>query len=176
MLRDEYEQEYEEYLRVRMPHLRRLAYLLTGDYDRADDVVQTTATNLYLKWRQARAAEHIDAYVRKMVVHTFLSEQRLSWAKTWLTDRLPERPHDPPPIEEALVVRAALRRLPARQQAVLVLRFLCDLPVNDVAAALGCTSGTVKSQTSDGLAALRRILGADDTFHAAARPAEGSSW
>jgi RNA polymerase sigma factor (sigma-70 family) len=62
-------------------------------------------------------------------------------------------------VEDRLVVRAALRRLPRRQQAVLVLRFLCDLPVADVATLLGCSTGTVKSQTFDGLAALRKALG-----------------
>nr|BFE63782.1 SigE family RNA polymerase sigma factor [Dactylosporangium thailandense] len=157
-MRQEHERELEEYLRVRMPHLRRLAYLLTGDFDRADDVVQATATTLYLKWRQVRAAGNIDAYVRRMLVHTFLGERRLAWARTWLTDRLPERPAAAPPTDDAIVVRAALRRLPPRQQAVLVLRFLCDLPVNEVAATLGCSPGTVKSHTSDGLAALRRLL------------------
>ncbi|HTJ32332.1 MAG TPA: SigE family RNA polymerase sigma factor [Dactylosporangium sp.] len=171
-MRDELEREYVEYLRVRMPHLRRLAYLLTGDFDRADDVVQTTATSLYLKWRQVRAADSVDAYVRKMVVHTFLAEQRRAWARTWLTDRLPEQAAAAPPTDDALVVRAALRRLPAKQQAVLVLRFLCDLPVNDVAATLGCAPGTVKSHTSDGLAALRRILG---TGEAGRSPAAGSA-
>ncbi|MFB9408205.1 MULTISPECIES: SigE family RNA polymerase sigma factor [Dactylosporangium] len=158
-MRDDHEREYVEYLRARMPGLRRLAYLLTGDFDRADDVVQTTATSLYVKWRQVRAAGNIDAYVRKMVVHTFLSEQRRSWARTWLTDRLPDRAAAEPPTDDALVVRDALRRLAPRQQAVLVLRFLCDLPVDETAAALGCAAGTVKSQTADGLAALRRILG-----------------
>ncbi|WP_433055456.1 SigE family RNA polymerase sigma factor [Dactylosporangium sp. CS-033363] len=162
-MRDEYEREYVEYLRARMPHLRRLAHALTGDFDRADDVVQTAATNLYLKWRQVRAADNIDAYVRKMVVHTFLAERRLAWARTWLTDRIPDRAAEPPPTDDALLVRAALRRLPARQQAVLVLRFLCDLPVEDVAAALGCAPGTVKSHTSVGLAALRKILGPSAT-------------
>ncbi|MEU7871240.1 SigE family RNA polymerase sigma factor [Dactylosporangium sp. NPDC049140] len=162
-MREELEREYVEYLRARMPHLRRLAHLLTGDFDRADDVVQTAATSLYLKWRQVRAAGNVDAYVRKMVVHTFLAEQRRAWARTRLTDRLPERAAEAPPTDDALVVRAALRRLPARQQAVLVLRFLCDLPVNEVAAALGCAPGTVKSHTSDGLAALRRLLGPNST-------------
>ncbi|BCB91064.1 hypothetical protein Psuf_083770 [Phytohabitans suffuscus] len=62
-------------------------------------------------------------------------------------------------IEDRQVVRAALRQVPRRQQAVLVLRFFYDLPVEQVAAALGCTTGTVKSQTARGLATLRRLLG-----------------
>ncbi|MFI5906184.1 SigE family RNA polymerase sigma factor [Dactylosporangium sp. NPDC051541] len=162
-MRADHEREYVEYLHARLPILRRLAYLLAGDFDRADDVVQTMATNLYVKWRQVRAANNIDAYVRKMVVHTFLAEQRRAWARTWLTDRLPERPAAVPPTDDTLVLRAALRRLPPRQQAVLVLRFLCDLPVDETAAALGCAPGTVKSHTADGLAALRRILGPSAT-------------
>ena len=162
-MREEWERQYIEYFEARLPYLRRLAVLLCGDVDRADDIVQTAATTLYTRWRHARAAGNLDAYVRRTVVNTFLGERRRRWAGVALTDRLPDRPAvTGQPADERLVVRAALRRLPPRQQAVLVLRFLCDLPVAEVAELLGCSTGTVKSQTSDGLAALRRRLGARD--------------
>jgi RNA polymerase sigma-70 factor (sigma-E family) len=160
----ELELEYVEYLQARLPHLRRLAVLLCGDAHRADDIVQAAVTTLYTQWRRARAADNLDAYVRRTVVNAFLREKRLRWSRVALTDRLPDRPAvTGQPVDERIVVRAALRRLPPGQQAVLVLRFLCDLPVAEVAELLGCADGTVKSQTSAGLAALRKVLG-DPTF------------
>lgn len=160
-MREELEREYVEYLRLRMPQLRRLAALLTGDFHRGDDIVQSTAADLYTRWKHVGRVEHVDAYVRKMLLRTFLREERKPWARVRLTATLPERPVTGPAVDEVLAVRAALRTLPARQRAVLVLRFLCDLPVAEVAATLGIAEGTVKSQTSDGLAALRRHLGSD---------------
>jgi RNA polymerase sigma-70 factor (sigma-E family) len=160
-MREELEREYVEYIRARLPELRRPGHLLCRDADRADDVVQAAITTVYVGWPRVRAADNVDAYVRKVVVRTFLSEQRRPWARVRLTGALPDRPADPgQPAEERLAVRAALRRLPSRQRAILVLRFLCDLSVADVAATLGCATGTVKSQTSDGLAALRKALAA----------------
>ncbi|WP_433367782.1 SigE family RNA polymerase sigma factor [Actinoplanes sp. CA-142083] len=157
------EEDYVDYVAARIPALRRLAYLLTSDSHRADDLVQQTITTLYVKWRRAQAADNIDAYVRTMLVRTFLDEKRLAWARVRLFRELPE----PPPFEDGgredrQVVHAALRRVPRRQQAVLVLRFFYDLPVDEVAAVLGCSAGTVKSQTSRGLATLRRLLGERD--------------
>jgi len=159
-MRDDSEQEYVDYVTARIPALRRLAFLLTGDEHRADDVVQQTITKLYVKWRQAQAADNLDAYVRTMLVRTYVDERRLGWARVRLFRDTPEPPpqrHDG--IEDRQVVRAALSQVPRRQQAVLVLRFFYDLSVEDVAGMLGCSTGTVKSQTSRGLATLRRLLG-----------------
>ncbi|HZN20866.1 MAG TPA: SigE family RNA polymerase sigma factor [Micromonosporaceae bacterium] len=139
------EEEYVEYVTARIPALRRLAYLLSGDEHRADDLVQQTITTLYVRWQRARDATHLDGYVRTMLVRTFLDERRLAWSRVRLFGALPE----PPPVEDAgvedrTVLRAALARVPRRQQAVLVLRFLCDLPVDEVAEILGCSQGTPK--------------------------------
>ena len=158
-MRDASEREYVDYVTGRIPALRRLAYLLVGDEHRADDLVQQTITTLYVKWKRARAADHLDAYVRTMLVRTHLDERRLAWARVQLFHKVP----DPDPVEEhgiedRQIVRAELARVPRRQRAVLVLRFCYDLPVDEVAAILGCSAGTVKSQTSRGLATLRRLL------------------
>jgi RNA polymerase sigma-70 factor (sigma-E family) len=154
------EEDYVDYVAARIPALRRLAYLLTSDAHRADDLVQQTITTLYVKWRRAQTATNLDAYVRTMLVRTFVDERRLAWARVRLFRDMPE----PPPLEDSgaedrQVVRSALSKVPRRQQAVLVLRFFYDLPVEEVAGMLGCTAGTVKSQTSRGLATLRRLLG-----------------
>jgi RNA polymerase sigma-70 factor (sigma-E family) len=159
-MKAELELEYVEYVRVRLPVLRRVAYQLAGDADRGDDVVQQAITRLYTRWRRAREADNLDAYVHTLLVRVFLDEKRLRWSRVRLVDAVPDRPTPPPPdVEDRAVLRAALAQVPPRQRAVLVLRFLADRPVDEVARILGCTSGTVKSQTSHGLATLRRLLG-----------------
>ncbi|MBT2213142.1 SigE family RNA polymerase sigma factor [Actinomadura sp. NEAU-AAG7] len=160
------EGEYVEYVTGALPGLRRIAHLLCHDAHRADDIVQTTLTRLYVHWRRARAAKDTDRYVRAMLVRVFLSERRLAWTRVRLTGApadTPGRASAPgPDVETRAVVRAALERVPRKQRAVLVLRFLCDLPVAEVAEILGCSEGTVKSQTAHGLARLRALMGARD--------------
>ena len=153
--------DYVAYVHGRATALRRTAYLLCGDAHQADDLVQETITKLYARWARIGRVENLDGYVHSILVRAFLDEKRRGWWKVRLGPP-PETPVPPaahPDVEERTVLRAALSQVPARQQAVLVLRFLCDQPVADVARALGCSEGTVKSQTSHGLAALRRILG-----------------
>jgi RNA polymerase sigma factor (sigma-70 family) len=94
-----------------------------------------------------------------MLIRTFLDERRNRWARVQLVDMLPDRPGPPAgDAEDRAVIHAALTRVPPRQRAVLVLRYLYDLPVEEVAELLGCSAGTVKSQTSHGLNALRKVL------------------
>lgn len=158
------EAEYVEYVTHALPGLRRIAHLLCHDAHRADDIVQTALTRLYVHWRRARAADDLDRYARTILVRSFLNERRLAWtARVRLTGAPAETPGVPtagvPDVETRAVVRAALNRVPPKQRAVLVLRFLCDLPVAEVAGVLGCSEGTVKSQTAHGLARLRTLLG-----------------
>jgi RNA polymerase sigma-70 factor (sigma-E family) len=153
-------QEFLAYVRGRAASLRRSAYLLCGDTHQADDLVQETLTTVYSRWRQVSKADNVDAYVQRILVRTFINERRRGW---WKVRLFGTSPIDPPApgtsVEEREVLRAALSRLAPGQQAVLVLRYLCDLSVADVAQQLGCTEGTVKSQTSHALTALRKILG-----------------
>jgi RNA polymerase sigma-70 factor (sigma-E family) len=160
-MRAELESEYVEYVTARLATWRRLAFRLCGDEHRADDLVQQTITRLYERWRRARTADHLDRYVHTMLVRAFLDERRRGWAtRVSLTGELPHAVAAAgPDVEQRAMVRQALAGVPRRQQAVLVLRFLCDLPVDEVAALLGCSAGNVKSQTHHGLAALRRQLG-----------------
>ncbi|WP_144122268.1 SigE family RNA polymerase sigma factor [Catellatospora sichuanensis] len=156
--------EYVDFVTGQLAPLRRTAFLLCGDAHRADDLVQQAITKLYVRWHRTREIERLDRYVRTMLVREFLDERRLSWAKVRLFGKTPDEARQPEPNTDLrLVLRAALAKVPPRQRAVLVLRFLCDLPVDEVAELLGCTAGTVKSQTSHGLAALRRHLG-DEAF------------
>jgi RNA polymerase sigma-70 factor (sigma-E family) len=159
-MRAEAEREFTEYLRARLPRLHRAAYLLCGDAHLAEDLVQSTALTLFRKWRTVTAADNVDAYVHRMLVNQFLGERRRPWSRVLLSDRPPDRAA-PAQLgaEERDAVRTALARLAPRQRAVLVLRFFCDLSVEDTAAALHCSTGNVKSQTARGLATMRQLLG-----------------
>jgi len=151
--------EYTEYISARMMSLRRTAYLLCQDWHRADDLVQAAITKLYVHWSRARAADHIDAYARTVLVHEFLGERRSAWARRVSLDgRVTEAGADATDHDALLDLRAALAAVPPRQRATLVLRFYCDLNVEQTAQVLGCSPGTVKSQTVKGLTALRRAL------------------
>ena len=152
--------EFADFVAAREAALRRLAILLCQDWHRADDLVQAAITKLYVHWPKAKAADNMDAYVRAIVVREFLDERRSSWMRrVTLTSQLPDRAMTGTDPETALDMQAALAGLPPRQRATLVLRFYCDLPVEQAAQVLGCTPGTVKSQTAKALASLRIALG-----------------
>ena len=163
--------DYVEYVTAKAPWLRKIAYLLCQDWHRADDLTQTTIIKLYANWRRARNHANLDGYTRTILVNTFISEQRSHWWKhvtlvnpnaPGITGAMHERlgatpDRDPEPDPD---LADALARIPPRQRAVIVLRYYCDLSVEDTATALRCSPGTVKSQTSRGLLALRARLGA----------------
>jgi RNA polymerase sigma-70 factor (sigma-E family) len=153
------EAEYIEYVQARLGWLRRTAYLLCQDWQGADDLVQTAITRLYTHWGRARKATSLDAYTRGILVNAFLDERRSAWARhVTLPGVCAERPDVGHDVELRLEVRAALRSLPPRQRATVVLRYYCDCPIEEVARILGVTPGTVKSQTTKGLTALRLAL------------------
>jgi RNA polymerase sigma-70 factor (sigma-E family) len=153
--------EFAEYVDGRLPSLRRLALLLCHDWHSADDLVQASITKLYVHWHRARNAASVDAYVRTIIVREFLNERRSAWARrVMLGSLLPDQPAADLDADAAIDLRAAIVALPTRQRAVLVLRYYCDLDVEHSADVLGCSPGTVKSQTARALASLRRQLGA----------------
>ena len=158
------EREFVEYVQARMDWLRRLAYRLCGQWSAADDLVQECLVALYRHWRKASAAESLDAYVRAMLVHRYLAERQRSWARRVRpVAEVIGAPAAPMAgaehrVELRVDLLAALEKLSRGQRAVLVLRYWEDLDVAQTAAALGCSPGTVKSQTSHAMAALRRLL------------------
>jgi RNA polymerase sigma-70 factor (sigma-E family) len=155
----QHDEDYIEFVSARLPALKRLAYLLCGDDHRADDLVQESVTKLYVRWESARKADNLDRYLRAIVVRTHIDETRRPWSRVRLFGALPDqRRSDEVKTDDRPLVRAALAQLPAGQRAVLILRFLCDLSVTEVGELLGCSAGTVKSQTSHGLTKLRRLL------------------
>jgi RNA polymerase sigma-70 factor (sigma-E family) len=153
------DREFTEYVAARLPWLRRVAFLLCQDSHHGDDLVQATITSLYVHWGRASRLDHVDAYVRTMLVRQYLSERRSGWARRiTLPGDLPQLPVPAADHDAALDLRGAVSALPAGQRATLVLRFYCDLTVEETAQELGCSTGTVKSQTAKALAALRRTL------------------
>jgi RNA polymerase sigma-70 factor (sigma-E family) len=150
---------YVEYVESRLTWLRRVAFLLCQDWHSADDLVQATVTRLFTHWPRARRMDNVDGYVRTILFRTFLSERRSAWHRqVHLAAAPPDIPARLSDRDAVLDVREALATVPPRQRATLVLRFYCDLDVEQAAAALGCSAGTVKSQTAKGLAAMRRVL------------------
>jgi len=168
----EAEQECADYLAARLPRLHRIAYLLCGDGHRAEDIAQATAVAIYTNWKRVRSADNTDAYVHKMLFRQYLGQRRLSWSRVLLTDRMPERAAPAVCVEDRVAVLAALSTLPKRQRAAVVLRYFSDLSVQDTAAALGCSEGTVKSQTARGLATLREFLTQPSHRPAGVRPGQ----
>ena len=152
--------EYSEYVAARLSSLRRLAGALCQDWDRADDLVQATLTKLYVHWGRVRAATHPDAYARAVLVRESIHERRSVWAwRVSLSGTVTDSPATAVDHDAVLDLRAAVAALPPRQRATLVLRFYCDLNVDQAAAVLGCSPGTVKSQTARALEAVRRAIG-----------------
>lgn len=153
---------YVEYVSAKVPWLRRVAYLMCQDWHRTDDLVQASITKLYTHWHRAQRVENLDAYVRAILVNTFLAEQRTSWWRRVVPTGLGGAGTDigtgGPDVETGLDLAAALAALPPRQRAAVVLRHYCDLSVEETAELLSCSSGTIKSQTSRGLATLRASL------------------
>jgi RNA polymerase sigma-70 factor (sigma-E family) len=154
----EWDGEFAAYVGARGPALRNLAYLLCGDWHRAEDHAQTTLTKLYLAWRRIERRDEIDAYARKVLVRVAVDERRRPWRREHSTDVLPERPDTPDLADDRLTVMAALARLPGRQRAAVVLRYWSDLPVAETAELLGITEGAVKSSCARGLVTLREVL------------------
>ena len=161
--RSDIDEEFVAYYAARAGNLRNTAYLLCGDWHLAEDLTQITFTKLYRAWRRIQRHEVLDQYARRVLLRAFLDERRRPWRREMATvpgsstlDRIASDDAAP---DERMLLDTALSRLSARHRAVLVLRFWDDLSVEQVADILRCSTGTVKSQTSRGLAALRAVLG-----------------
>jgi RNA polymerase sigma-70 factor (sigma-E family) len=144
-------EDFSAFATSRWPGLVRLAFGLTGDRWLAEDIAQTALARAYVAWRRVSRADDPDAYLRRILLNA--SNRRFR------RHRVTEQPGDPPetPVEGPadLVGERALRQLPPRQRAVIVLRYWQDLTDAQIAATLGCSPGTVRSQLSRALAKLR---------------------
>ncbi|WP_036563482.1 SigE family RNA polymerase sigma factor [Nocardioides halotolerans] len=157
---DERDAAYVDYVAARQAHLRRIAYAVCGDWHRADDLLQTALTKLYLAWPRLRADVEPDAYVRRIIVRAHIDEGRRPWRR----ERSGLDGHDRAvsgglPLEERSALFGALQGLPEMQRKTVVLRHWLGLSVEETAADLGITAGTVKSHSSRGLSSLQQALG-----------------
>jgi RNA polymerase sigma-70 factor (sigma-E family) len=149
---------FVDFVESRERALQRTAWLLTGDWALAEDLVQTALVRSWPRWDRIRRRDDPEVYVRKVMVNTWLSWNRRSWRREYVAGELPDRPA-PGDVAADIVVRVAMRgalgSLTDRQRAVIVLRIFDDLPEAQVALVLGCAVGTVKSTMSKALAKLR---------------------
>jgi RNA polymerase sigma-70 factor (sigma-E family) len=154
--------DFAEFVGARWTSLYRLAYLLTASRAGAEDLLQTTLEKAYVKWGRIGRMDFPEAYVRRMLANTLVSGRRRAWIGELPTQDLPERAGDSDDISvlDRAVLWPLVCALPTRQRAVIVLRYYEDLSEAEIAHALGCAPGTVKSQASAAVAALRRALAA----------------
>jgi RNA polymerase sigma-70 factor (sigma-E family) len=148
--------QFDDWARERTPSLLRAAYVLTGQQQAAEDLVQSALEKVAVSWRRIR--ENPDAYARQVLYRMQIRRWRRKDFREHLTHQPPERDgrDETGDIELRLVVESALQRLTWSQRCVLVLRFYEDLSETDAAAVLSCSVGTIKSQTHKALRALRQ--------------------
>ena len=152
--------EFREFVRSRGTPLHQSAYLLCGDWHVADDVVQDTLIKAYQHWKRVRQADNPEAYVRRILIN----EVRGRWRRRERSVPVAEFAREPSvadrtdDVERRDGLRQALLTLPLRQRATVVLRYLEGLSERETAAALGCSQGTVKSQSSRALTSLKSFF------------------
>jgi RNA polymerase sigma-70 factor (sigma-E family) len=164
------EADFDAFVVARSPALLRTAYLLVGDEGLAEDLLQTALTKSWFAWK--RITGEPEPYVRRVLVTTSASWWRRRWTRETPTAELPEQrspaeAHEPMDGQD---LWDALRRLPSRQRAVVVLRYLEDRTEAETAHLLGCSVGTVKSQCAKALAKLRVDTALEPVTHERGRP------
>jgi RNA polymerase sigma-70 factor (sigma-E family) len=160
--KEQREAEFQSFDLAHRTGLRRYAYYLCGDWYEADDIVQKALTKLFSAWNRVNQEGALQ-YSRRIVTNVYITHTRLAWVRR-------ERAAEELPVQEVaggqaevelrLVVAKALAELTPRERVTLVLRYWEQLSVEETAAAMGCSAGTVKSQTSRGMGKLRGLLSA----------------
>ena len=148
---------FDDYVSARGADLLRTAWLLTGDHQRAEDLVQTALGKVWPHWSRITrdGSGSYDAYVRRVMMTTYIAWWRRRWNAEYPTASLPEHPATDRDLDQRRDLLTALAALPTGQRAVIVLRYFEDLTEVQTAELLGCTVGTVKSQGARALATLR---------------------
>jgi RNA polymerase sigma-70 factor, ECF subfamily len=154
---------FDEFYAGTAARIVRHAYALTGDLDDARDITQETFARAWQRWSSVSVCDSPEAWVRRVATNLAISRWRRAQAARLLTGREARATKHAPEIStDTVALVAGLRTLPQRQRTVLVLYYLADLPVQQIAAELGCSAGSVKSWLSRGRAALAEALRSDD--------------
>ncbi|HKE69585.1 MAG TPA: SigE family RNA polymerase sigma factor [Nocardioidaceae bacterium] len=161
--RHQRDEGFTEYVAGRRKALLVTAYFCCGSWTHAEDVLQTALAKLYVAWPRVRRNHSEEAYVRRIIVNATIDESRRPWRRERSADVLPDQGYEPPDHAARSDLMTALATLPPGQRRVIVLRHWLGLSVEETASDLGISTGTVKSQTAHGLAALRERLGASYT-------------
>ena len=154
--------EFADFVRLNTAALLRTGYLLTGNAGAAEELVQDTLVRLYPKWDKVQAADQPLAYVRRSLTNAFINERRRPSSHELRFDLIPERTDERDytrTIGDRDELWPLLQALPARQRAALVLRYYQDQSDDQIAEALDCRGGTVRSLISRGLATMRQAAG-----------------
>lgn len=157
------EAAYVDYVAARQDHLRRVAFAICGDWHHAEDLLQTALVKLYVAWPRRDGWSSPDAYVRRILVRSFIDDHRRHWRRREVTgldgvDRAATPAHD---TEQRDLLFAALDQLPAQQRVCVVLRYWLDLSVAETAQEMGIAEGSVKAHAARGRDRLRELLGAE---------------
>ncbi len=160
MSRASRDEEFSAFVAARQVHLRRIAYAVCGDWHRADDLLQTALTKLYVAWPRLHLDGREEAYTRQIIVRANIDESRRPWRR----ERSGLDGHDPVartplPTEERSALFDALQDLPTMQRKVVVLRHWLGLSVEETASELRISGGTVKSHSSRAISSLQGVLG-----------------
>ncbi|MFE7275440.1 SigE family RNA polymerase sigma factor [Streptomyces sp. NPDC057623] len=154
--------DYAQFAVARAGHLYRSACLLTaGDTHLAEDLVQETLGRVYVRWGRISRAENPAGYAQTVLTRTFLAHQRRRSSTERATDVLPDRVAEGGDVSLRLTLLQALARLPAKDRAVIVLRYWEDRSVEETASALNASSAAVRTRCTRALGRLRELLGED---------------
>lgn len=159
--------EFAAFVATSSRRLLRAGWMLTGDWSSAEDLVQSALVATWKRWQAAGPVEFPEAYVRRAMVTTYIRWNKRRWRNEIATAELPDGAGSDDAFDAADVrqaVRQALAVLPAKQRAVVVLRYFEDLSEAQTAAAMGCAVGTVKSQAAKALDRLQQLPALVDVF------------
>ncbi|MET1076276.1 MAG: SigE family RNA polymerase sigma factor [Umezawaea sp.] len=154
--------EFSQFFTSRFDHARRSAFALCGNWSEAEEIAQGAFVKVYAKWPRVRR-DSAEAYLQTVMTRIFLDARRRVRGRERSVAEPPDVVSHDPAVPERQGLMRALQEVPPRQRAALVLRFVLDLSVEQAADALGCSPGTVKSQTARGLETLRAAYLTTDT-------------
>jgi RNA polymerase sigma-70 factor (sigma-E family) len=153
--------EFTEFAAITIRRLRRTAYLMCGDWHRAEDAAQDALVKVYRHWNRIDRGDGLNGYAHRCVVTAVLDQSRKPWRRERLVEtdeQVAPRPDSVGSVDDRLLVVQALGALPPSQRACVVLRHYADMSLEQTADVLGISTGGVKSQTSRGLTRLRELL------------------